>query len=433
MTSSSILDIAGGLFLLIFGVQVVTTIKTHGGPLWRAVREMTRVTLRGPKALLLIGGVVGLMNALFQQLAPSWVPPIPPLLLIGISLVALNGACLPPAILYLAASRASGFSFASELQIAVAPLKVVHMLQSFEAGAILGDEIHESEYRVRANWQQAVRALSTIAPLIIVDGRVPSASVRQEIRHIIDSGLHDRTFFIADEHGALPALSEVSLPRAMDLRIATSEQLLEALRGLWWSLFSSRTRGMVQYLETRMGAAVKARESVEGLCDWMTINLGKGLTAEQIAAHVARCPVCGLMMESGQRQRSPTMAARIDPESFPTMMVIGIDGPFDLGQVLSLARREAMDLVVMGNRSPAFKDHDLLLREAPRFRSDTSLALIFEKFPSRNDPLCLDPLIMVRRSFLLEVAPRLQAATLGEFAIVLAIEASARNLRVSTV
>lgn len=109
------------------------------------------------------------------------------------------------------------------------------------------------------------------------------------------------------------------------------------------------------------------------------------------------------------------------------MMVVGIQGRFDLGQVLSLARQNQKDLVVMGNRSPVFKDTNLLLQEAARFHHDPGLVLIFEKHPNAQDPLCLDPLIIVRRSFLLEVATCIQAATLGAFAILLRMEASSSD------
>ena len=177
----------------------------------------------------------------------------------------------------------------------------------------------------------------------------------------------------------------------------------------------------------------RSREREEKLCDWMMRNLNKGLTPDQIAAHVETCPVCGPTMEARRKQRSQSSGGKIDPENFPTIMVIGIDGPFDLNQILSMAKRENRELVVMGNRSPAFKDHDLLLREAPKFRSDPSLVLIFEKFPNKNDPLCLDPLVIVRRTFLLEVGGRLQAGTLGELAILMTMEASANNMKVSYV
>lgn len=169
------------------------------------------------------------------------------------------------------------------------------------------------------------------------------------------------------------------------------------------------------------------------LCDWMMKNLNKGLTPDQIAAHVETCPICGMIIESQRTQKSQSNGEKIDPENFPTMMVIGIDGPFDLNQILSLARQENREIVVMGNRSPAFMDHDLLLREAPKFRSDPSLVLIFEKFPNKNDPLCLDPLVIVRRSFLLEVGRRPQVRTLGQLAILMTIEASKKNMKVSYV
>ena len=177
----------------------------------------------------------------------------------------------------------------------------------------------------------------------------------------------------------------------------------------------------------------RSREPDGKLCDWMMRNLNSGLTPDQIAAHVETCPVCGPTMEARRKQRSPSDREKIDAEKFPAMMVIGIDGPFNLNQILSMARRENRELVVMGNRSPAFKDHDLLLREAPKFRSDPALVLIFEKFPSKNDPLCLDPLVIVRRDFFIEVGGRLQAGTLGELAILMTMEASAKNMKVAYV
>jgi hypothetical protein len=171
----------------------------------------------------------------------------------------------------------------------------------------------------------------------------------------------------------------------------------------------------------------------EKLCGWMMKNLNKGLTPEQIATHVETCSVCRPTMEARRKGKIKSADANIDPKKYPTMMVIGIDGAFVLNQILSIARRENRELIVMGNRSPAFKDHELLLREASKFLSDPSLVLIFEKFPNVNDPLCLDPLVLVRRSFLLEVGAKLQAETLGELVIFMSIEASAKNKKVSYV
>lgn len=87
----------------------------------------------------------------------------------------------------------------------------------------------------------------------------------------------------------------------------------------------------------------------------------------------------------------------------------------------------------MGNKSPAFKNNDLLLEEAPKFRRDPGLVLIFEEQPNIRDPFCLDPLVIVRRSFLIDAASSLSVGTLGELAILLTMEASKRNLRVGYV
>lgn len=71
------------------------------------------------------------------------------------------------------------------------------------------------------------------------------------------------------------------------------------------------------------------------LCDWMIENLN-GLTADQIAAHVEACPVCGPTMKERRPEKIRHSGANINPGEIPTIMVIGIDGSFNLDQVLSL-------------------------------------------------------------------------------------------------
>ncbi|MCZ6672811.1 MAG: hypothetical protein O7C75_07720, partial [Verrucomicrobia bacterium] len=99
----------------------------------------------------------------------------------------------------------------------------------------------------------------------------------------------------------------------------------------------------------------------------------------------------------------------------------------------SLARKNAKDLVVMGNRSPAFKDTSVLFREAPKFRRDPGLVLVFEKRPNAQDPFCMDPLVIVRRSFFLDAGGSVKAETPGEIAILMTMEASKRSLTVGYV
>ena len=177
----------------------------------------------------------------------------------------------------------------------------------------------------------------------------------------------------------------------------------------------------------------KQTGSQQKLCPWLIKNMEGGLSAAQITEHVKSCAICRPAMAARRKERPSSPIPEIDPATFPTTMMIGIDGPFDLGQVLALARKNQRELVVMGWRSPAFKDQSVLFREAPKFTDDDSLVLIYEKQPNKEDASCLDPMVIVRRTFLLDVGSSIRADALGELAIVLAIEASKKNLSVSTV
>jgi hypothetical protein len=148
------------------------------------------------------------------------------------------------------------------------------------------------------------------------------------------------------------------------------------------------------------------------------------LGLEWVWFHQGLCPKCKATLTNESQATE-----KVDPSKFPTVMVVGIDGPFNLDQVLSIARRDNKELVVMGNQSPAFRDHNVLLREAPKFLSDPTLVIIFER--SRMKSGFGDPLIIVRRTFLLDAARGLAAGTLGQLAVLLTMKADERNLKVS--
>ena len=231
------LDILTMVFLVIFGLQVVATRAAFGSLFLASSATMIRVTLRGPKVLLLICGVLGLLGASFQPQYPPGIPPFPPLLLAALSLLALNGACLPPAVLYLAASRRDSWTLVWPLQRAAVPLKFVHLLDSsLEIQAFTRSQVRQTGFRVwsKADWQLVVRQLSGIAPIVIVDGRAETPSLIHEIHQIIKSGFHRRTFFLCDRHGKCKALSKIDPQGATNLRLTTPERLLRSLHGIGW-------------------------------------------------------------------------------------------------------------------------------------------------------------------------------------------------------
>lgn len=184
----------------------------------------------------------------------------------------------------------------------------------------------------------------------------------------------------------------------------------------------------------RKGGKIKQENR---LCFWMLNALKhKPMTAEEIASHVEKCPICSRALKSKRAKQTKAYVTRnpkVSPQDFPTMMVIGIDtvGLLDLPSIISLVRKENRELVAMGNNSPAFKDPNILLEQSPKFSADPDLVLIFEKYPTKFDPFALDPFVIVRRTFLLEESAKdLSANSLGELAIELSIRASKRKLKV---
>jgi hypothetical protein len=116
---------------------------------------------------------------------------------------------------------------------AVAPIKVAHLLNSFEAGAIFGDQIHMSEYRVADRWGEAVRRLCDIAPLILLDSREVTLPVLQEIQYILESGKRCRTVFITEDNGAMPALHSFEDGFVFTL---TPKAAIASFSGLGWKI-----------------------------------------------------------------------------------------------------------------------------------------------------------------------------------------------------
>ena len=123
--------------------------------------------------------------------------------------------------------------------------------------------------------------------------------------------------------------------------------------------------------------------------------------------------------------------AKAAKDKYPTMSIIGIYGPLNVKRIITLAQQEEKELIVMGKHSPAFQNTETLLQESLNFMDDKSLVLVFEKLPIDIDPLYLDPLIIVRRSFLLDIGANLKARSLGSLAVRLTAEVTKRNLKFS--
>jgi hypothetical protein len=256
MMAKYILDVVGLLFLFAFGVQVLATLRAYGSLPARAVLITIRTSLRSSKLFILLASIAVLFGSIFQPIMSSWIPPLPPLLEVGGALIGLNIACLPPTVLYLASSTPEGILLGNDLLGTVAPLKLINFLESFHSEAPLAERenIRPSSYRVSGNWEKTVMDFCEFVPLIIVDTRVMTAPVIAEINHILNSGLEQRTFFVAGQHGVEPALLYIGMLLKRKIQISTPSELVFALRRIGFKTLVSGQQNLPQSVRKKLEA-----------------------------------------------------------------------------------------------------------------------------------------------------------------------------------
>ena len=251
MSVSELLNIIGLLFVLLFVVQLVAVMRIYKGLLFRSIRIFTSISLRGANVLLLIGGTLTLLEVIFRDLLSSWIPPFPPILMTGLGFVGIGVACLPPGVVYLGASESYGFSFVHKLMFAIPPIKVVHLLNTFKAGGILREQIDHGGYRVTKGWHKAVHRLCDIAPLIILDLRIVTPFVEEEVQHIFDSGHKHKAVFLTEEDGTLPIPRSLNFLHNGFIFTLTPEAAIATLKGVGWRVLIRGREALNEMIETK--------------------------------------------------------------------------------------------------------------------------------------------------------------------------------------
>ena len=129
---------------------------------------------------------------------------------------------------------------------------MVHLLDSFQAGAVVGDSLRHSKYRVASDWQRAVRTLSNISPVIIVDMRELTLNVYREIVHLVEAGLHSQVFLIAERAQAPAEVSRLCHKFGVRICIVTPELLGLALTRIGWTILFRSVGNVFRYIELKM-------------------------------------------------------------------------------------------------------------------------------------------------------------------------------------
>ena len=133
---------------------------------------------------------------------------------VGIGAVVLLQFLVPPAVVFLGKSTPDAKRLFAKVRWEV-PGRSLSLLQS---GAL--DVIHGPSFTRTTDsaWRSTVRELMTLVPLIVVDARVTSRAVRQEVEWIVDSALWRNVVFIIGDDGRDEVLRDLQALRP-DVRI----------------------------------------------------------------------------------------------------------------------------------------------------------------------------------------------------------------------
>jgi hypothetical protein len=145
---------------------------------------------------------------------------------------------LPPSVLLLGTSRPETGIFRYQLERALHPYRVIVLLEpaavttradsAFRRNLLEWDNLRTSE----GGWHSAVFGLLETVPALVIDARVPSTGVVEEVRRVSTRGLLEKTLFVTADDGVAPAVGEarVQIPSGILVRDAEVATRLKAGR-----------------------------------------------------------------------------------------------------------------------------------------------------------------------------------------------------------
>ena len=173
-------------------------------------------------------------------------------MLVSIAMTIASRLYLPPGVVYLASSSPQRLTLLHQLQTKVilnvtALLDTRNLPAEFAGRLITVPSLFDARTLDDDTWHAVVDELISIAPVVLLDARDTSHGVLQEVERIFGRSLQDKTVFLADENGRLPALEYRSIARRFpgELAVCTEAMLLQKPFGI-----------LLQQEEYVMGAAL---------------------------------------------------------------------------------------------------------------------------------------------------------------------------------
>lgn len=218
-------------------------------PLWRLYRRfpldmaylMWKLQSRSLRGVLqtwsLYFALIYILKDTVWRSLDEILPPIPLCFVLGGVITFIGYSCLPPSVLFLAASRPDQRSLAINLVRAFRPYRVVYLLSDDRSVGIYDHEdFTHNNLRTpdEVDWRSVVHPLMDIVPTVAIDARVVSPAVVEEIQRMVANGNIGKCVFIVGPSGTCPAIDQAvsdSLIRA-NLQSVPDSQLIPFVKKL---------------------------------------------------------------------------------------------------------------------------------------------------------------------------------------------------------
>jgi hypothetical protein len=173
-----------------------------------AAKERNRRPARLFRAKLEEMGFTVIFKPIWTSLSDI-LPPIPLGFVLAGVIAFVGYSCLPPTILFLAPSRSQQRKLALEMIRALRPHRAVFLL-SDDLSVGIYDQADFSRDNLRTpkdvDWRDVVHPLIDIIAMVVIDTRVDSPPVSEEIARLISTNSLAKTVFVVGNRGESPAL-----------------------------------------------------------------------------------------------------------------------------------------------------------------------------------------------------------------------------------
>jgi len=158
-----------------------------------------------------------------------------PLILIGV--YSISELSLPPSVLVLGSSNWEMIRLVLNIHRGIFPYRPVVLLDPMAASRARSSFIEYDNFEydnlritVPHDWRQVVFAMAETVPLIVLDTRIPSPAVVEEVRRILGGNLKHKTVFVVNNDGTSPAVEAALKQESLPSKAANASDVVAMLR-----------------------------------------------------------------------------------------------------------------------------------------------------------------------------------------------------------